>query len=152
MVACAFQLLKQLLAANDEHVDYQHQFFGAGQRGLTLGPSRFSARLILIASAILWAGCADAHDPQRPELDQWFRGLTSASGGSCCDGGDGSKAEAEWDVKGNHYRVRDPKGEWQKVPDGALVKGPNLAGYAMVWWYHINGVPFIRCFIAGPLF
>jgi hypothetical protein len=56
----------------------------------------------LIAIAVVtmaMLGAANAHDHARPELDEWFRGLTNEIGGSCCDGSDAfSVLDPEWDV------------------------------------------------------
>jgi hypothetical protein len=35
------------------------------------------------------------------------------------------------------------------VPDGAVLKGANRIGYALVWYYISNGQLFIRCFLLG---
>ena len=109
-------------------------------------------RAFLIALvALLIAAPAHSHDASRPQLGEWFKGLHSSGGGPCCDNGDAYKAEVEWDAQGGRYRVKDPKGNWQIVPDAAIVKGPNLAGHAMVWWVYSNGIPYIRCFMPGTL-
>ncbi|HYD66153.1 hypothetical protein [Azospirillum sp.] len=45
--------------------------------------------LILLAMALLiHVKPARAYDHHRPELDGWFKGLTSRAGAACCDGTD----------------------------------------------------------------
>jgi hypothetical protein len=50
-------------------------------------------------------GSAYPHDPDRPELNAWFKSLKNKAGESCCDGGDGQHAQAEWDMAKGGYRV-----------------------------------------------
>lgn len=83
----------------------------------------------------------------------WLKGLKNKSGGSCCNGDDGSPAEVEWDVHTDTYRVKI-EGEWWPVPPAVVLETPNRMGYAMVWWYASTGiggkfVPIIRCFLRG---
>ena len=65
--------------------------------------------------------------------------------------GDGSAAaDADWDTKDGHYRVR-LEGDWVDVPEDAVVAGPNRAGRTVVWLYYIDGHPQVRCFIPGTM-
>jgi hypothetical protein len=90
-----------------------------------------------LLAALLLVGCsiANAHDPKRPDLDDWYRGLQSSGAGHCCDKSEAKQLDgSDWDMKDGHYRVRF-KGDWLDVPDNALVKQPNLVGPALVWIY-----------------
>lgn len=93
---------------------------------------------------------ARAHDQQHPELNGWYESLHSGKG-PCCDGNDAKRVDdADWEVKGGHYRVR-LDGEWVDVPDDAVVTGPNRAHRTMVWPYYLNGRPAARCFMPGSM-
>lgn len=88
-------------------------------------------------------------------LKGWFESLHSGKG-PCCSDADGSAlSDADWEVKGGHYRVRI-EGEWWDVPDEAVIKEPNRAGRTMVWpvYYRAFGGPLrleIRCFMPGTM-
>jgi hypothetical protein len=113
------------------------------------------------AVAFLARGTAHAHDPNRPELNGWFKSLKNKAGESCCDGGDGEHAKAEWDMAKRGYKVLlkhphrpNEPGRWFDVPYSVVIDRPNLGGVAMVWWwpsYDMDGsmTPQWRCFIAG---
>jgi hypothetical protein len=113
------------------------------------------------AVAFLAPGTADAHDPNRPELNAWFKSLKNKAGEPCCDGGDGEHAKAEWDMAKRGYKVllKHPQrpnepGQWFDVPYSFVIDQPNLSGVAMVWWwpsYAVDGsmTPKWRCFIPG---
>jgi hypothetical protein len=106
----------------------------------------FVLMMAFIASAF-------AHDHNRPELDGWFKALSS-SRGPCCDGSEALRLEdVDWDTKDGHYRVRID-GEWVDVPDNAVLDGPNRAGYTAVWPYQTRELDGtvktqIRCFLRG---
>jgi hypothetical protein len=126
-------------------------------------PYRPIAALMLGLSAIacLGTGTAYPHDPERPELNAWFKSLKSKLGEPCCDTGDGEHAEVQWDMARRGYKVllTNPQkptepGQWFDVPYSALIDRPNLSGIAMVWWspsYDMDGTmtPKWRCFIPG---
>lgn len=105
----------------------------------------------------LFATAGLAHDPNRPGLDSWYPTLKSESGGYCCDG-PGKDAvhlsDVDWDTKDGHYRVF-LEGQWRDVPDGAVLKQPNLSGMTLVWPVYFRGVNnevqniIIRCFMPG---
>jgi hypothetical protein len=113
------------------------------------------------AAAFLALGTAYAHDPNRPELNAWFKSLKNKAGEPCCDTGDGEHAEAEWDMAKGGYKVLlkhphrpNEPGQWFDVPYSAVIDQPNLGGVAMVWWwpsYSMDGsmTPKWRCFIPG---
>lgn len=90
-----------------------------------------------------------------PDIKRWIEGLTDSQGRGCCATADGMPLEeVDWDTEGDNYRVRLKDGKWHKVPDGAVIKGPNRIGYAIVWGYWINegtdSEQFVfRCFIKG---
>jgi hypothetical protein len=46
-------------------------------------------------------------------------------------------------------RADDDDDPYRFVPDGAVLKGANRIGYALVWYYINNGQLFIRCFLLG---
>jgi len=100
---------------------------------------------------------AQAHDHNRPELNEWFRSLHSKGGAPCCDAGDFDTGSAkrlddiDWDSKDGHYRVR-LNDKWVDVPDSAVVPGANRSGAAMVWPFYMDGeLVGIRCFMPGAL-
>jgi hypothetical protein len=114
--------------------------------------------VLLIAMAILFLASskASARDLDGryagSKLHDWFEGLSSQIG-RCCSELDGSAvADPDWNMQGNHYRVRIA-GHWLDVPDEAMITVPNLSGRAMVWayiWDDPKEEPTIRCFMAGP--
>lgn len=130
-----------------------------------------AACLAVIAFALLMHKPARAHDHNRPDMDMWFRSLSSVGRGPCCTGEDGIQVkDVDWktDTEGcevttvgneqdnpvGHMCVRLDK-RWFLVPDRAIVEMPNRLGPAIVWpvWYgdsedaHKN--LFIRCFLPG---
>lgn len=108
--------------------------------------------IAVVLMALLLA--ADAHDHNRPELDEWFRGLQAQSGASCCDGSDAfSVVDPDWDTTADPdwpYKVKF-KGAWLKVHKSAVVPGPNKAGPAKVWPVEDeeDGTTSVRCFLPG---
>jgi hypothetical protein len=98
---------------------------------------------------------ANAHDPARPDLDDWYRSLQSSSV-HCCDKSEAKQLDgSDWDMKDGHYRVR-VDGNWINVLDSALVKGPNLVGPALVWVRYYNPMggkktALVRCFMPGTM-
>jgi hypothetical protein len=116
-------------------------------------------RLTMIALIVLAAGGSSARDYGQygntdPEIKEWVKGLTDKSGQGCCATADGFPADYDWDVAGNHYKVRI-EGEWYDVPPEALVEGPNRLGHATVWyWWDWSAdgkkTHHIRCFLPGP--
>jgi hypothetical protein len=109
----------------------------------------------IIVALLLLSFCqtASARDDGRyagSPLKPWFDSLRSGNG-PCCSDADGSAvADADWDTKDGHYRVR-LEGNWLDVPEDAVVAGPNRAGRTMVWLYYIDGHPQVRCFIPGTM-
>lgn len=109
--------------------------------------------ILLLALALNVPIAAYGHDHSRPDLDSWFGGLRSKAGSPCCGG---PKVDAtvledtDWEVRNGHYRARI-EGEWVDVPDDAVVDEPNRAGRTLVWPYHQDGKPRIRCFMPGAM-
>ena len=111
---------------------------------------RLAALLVLALAA---SSLAMAHMPDRRDLDTWFNGLVSGGGYPCCSSIDGSTlADVDWDttvVDGKkHYRVR-VEGQWIVITDEEVVKGPNKYGRPLVWIYHSDNKPVVRCFMPG---
>jgi hypothetical protein len=111
-------------------------------------------RILLSVLGILAASSVMAHDHDHPELDAWYRSLSSPVGGFCCDGSDAlSILDPDWETTAdpeNPYRVKF-EGEWLTVRKGAVVSSPNKAGVAKVW--PVKGgrgeKTDIRCFLPG---
>jgi hypothetical protein len=100
---------------------------------------------ILLASGILLF----VHLPDRPDLNNWVRGLYDNSGIPCCEGNEAHALdEPDWRVSSEgHYQVFIDN-EWADVPDRAVVQGPNKYGRVLVWYSHWAGHPvLIRCFL-----
>lgn len=111
------------------------------------------AALLFALAFWLIAHPARAHMKDRPDLDQWFTGLTSSNGSPCCSTVDGTEVrDVDWDTTvedgQSHYRVR-VEGRWITVRDFQVVTTPNKYGGPVVWVYHINGKPEVRCFMPG---
>jgi hypothetical protein len=83
-------------------------------------------------------------------LKSWFDSLKSARGPCCSDADGFAVADPDWDLQGNHYRVR-LDGEWIEVPDDAVIKEPNRSGRTMVWPIKGTTGTSIRCFLPGNL-
>lgn len=112
-----------------------------------------SALLVLLLSSCAGQPAFARDDGRYAQVDplikRWIEGLTDDQGRGCCASSDGFRPEeVEWDTAGNHYRVRI-NGAWFEVVDGAVIKGPNKLGFAMVWYYLDAGVVKIRCFLPG---
>ena len=113
------------------------------------------ATMIGAVGLIVVATCAPAraHDAEHPELDDWYRSLNSGKG-PCCDGSDFDNgtaahlAEIDWETRDGRYRVRI-EGEWVDVPPEAVIDLPNRDGRALVWFFHVDGHPRVRCFMPG---
>lgn len=111
------------------------------------------AIILVIGAFLLLFSPARAHMHDRPDLDEWFNGLKSDGGYPCCSQVDGSTvSDVDWDttvVAGKlHYRVR-VEGMWIVVTDEEVVKQPNRYGTALVWVYHVDTKPMVRCFMPG---
>jgi hypothetical protein len=105
---------------------------------------------------------ARAHN--RADLSKWFEKLHDRKGDLCCDGSEAMHlSEVDWEINGNHYRVRVPttsggfarvmagatnvETEWVYVPDDTVIDEPNRANVTLVWpLYGPMGVS-VRCFM-----
>ena len=120
--------------------------------GDTIIVAIFAGFFLLAVLAIFGASLtiSHAHDIHRPELNAWFDGLKSGRG-LCCSFVDGSALlDADWESKGEGYRVRI-EGRWYDVPPDAVLTVPNKYGPAVVWRFRPNETSewVIRCFIPG---
>jgi hypothetical protein len=98
---------------------------------------------------VLMQGRAPAHDSNRPELNDWFMGLTNRDKSPCCDRSEATRvADPDWESRDGHYRVRLDN-EWIDVPDNAVVEGANRDGRALVWPVKGYNGTWIRCFMPG---
>lgn len=109
----------------------------------------------VVAAALILTTTAGARDVDGryagSPLKEWFDGLRSKGGGSCCSDADGTALSGiDWDTKDGHYRVRID-GAWIDVPDDTVITEPNRAGRTMVWPFYLNGRPTIRCFMPGSM-
>lgn len=90
----------------------------------------------------------------------WFRSQrVPGKGYSCCSEADG--AQAQEDIRGEHYRVRftarryadgsfeDEDSGWVDVPDDAVIREPNRHGVPVVWYHWVGLVLKIRCYAPG---
>ena len=106
-------------------------------------------RIVLIFLLLLCTP-ALAHDPGRPELNEWFNRLASGRG-LCCSFADGfAVSDVDWESKDGHYRVR-LENIWINVPDDAVITEPNRGGRTMVWPLLFDGKISIRCFMPGSM-
>src|SRR5215831_5553628 len=87
---------------------------------------------------------------QSPEIRNWFKGLHTQTGVSCCDTADGTRVEdPDWRINPNGtYSVR-LDGEWQVVAADAVILDKNRVGYTIVWTYFQDGKRMVRCLMPG---
>lgn len=106
---------------------------------------------VVVLLAFVTHACVARDDGRYADnpLHAWFDGLASGKG-PCCSFADGlTIRDPDWDSQDGHYRVM-LNGEWQIVPDDALVTEPNKFGPAVVWPYmDSTGRMLIRCFLPG---
>lgn len=130
---------------------------------------------VWIMAAVLWTLVfvkpALAHDHNRPELNDWYKSLSSKHG-PCCDGPSVDAvhlSDVDWETQnkdGSHYRARVPKtgadmekaragqsfeSEWADVPDTAVIAEPNRAGVTLVWPRYGYSGRSIACFMPGSM-
>jgi hypothetical protein len=124
-------------------------------RGMIM--KRLLVALALCACVPAAARDLDGRYAQSP-LKPWFDGLKSGKG-LCCSVADGETvADADWESRDGHYRVRIPNKalpgdplQWFDVPDEAVITEPNRAGRTMVWPLHGYEGTTIRCFMPGSM-
>jgi hypothetical protein len=84
------------------------------------------------------------------EIRQWFRNQKIPNTRLlCCDEADGTYAEE--DIRNGVYWTRfgQTEGQWIPVPEDVVIKGPNLTGAPVVWWFFLDGGLYIRCYAPG---
>ncbi len=125
---------------------------------------RYHSRKVLLAAALatlVFAAASQACDlgqysrvPQ--EIRAWVESLADGKGIPCCATADGTVPdEFTWDIGASHYRVK-VYGQWVVVPDGAVIKGSNRLGHALVWIayddpvFETKPILSVRCFLPGP--
>jgi hypothetical protein len=109
--------------------------------------------VVSLVTCLVWFEPLIAHDALRPQLDSWFYSLHNQNGYPCCDASEAIRVEdPDWESHDGHYRVKLGS-EWFDVPDGAVIKGPNLAGHTMVWPSHFTDKTpdGVRCFMPGAM-
>ena len=133
---------------------------------------RMKTQFLIVAAVVAMLagipGTVLAHDHNRSDLSKWFEKLHDREGDPCCDGSEAMHlSEVDWEINGNHYRVRVPttpggferamagaanvETEWVYVPDGAVINEPNRANVTLVWpLYGPMGVS-VRCFMPGTM-
>ncbi len=126
---------------------------------MILNATRSSLLMIMLLVSVALATDAAARDNGQytnvdPAIRKWIEGLKDKTGQGCCATADGHPAEYEWDIAGNHYKVRI-EGQWFDVPAEAVIDEPNRLGYATVWYWWTFGLDgqktyHIRCFLPGP--
>ncbi|HLG88467.1 MAG TPA: hypothetical protein VKZ79_14875 [Alphaproteobacteria bacterium] len=108
-----------------------------------------AAGLLAMCAAPALARDLDRTDHNSPEVQAWVKSLANTSGVACCATADGWRPrEVEWDTTTHGYRVLI-ENHWVDVPDNAVIHGPNKLGHAEVWYYHVDGLPAVRCFLPG---
>lgn len=90
-----------------------------------------------------------SHDKSEPLAD-WFKSLASKKGPCCSDADHNALKDTDWRSASGHYQVYID-GKWLDVPPEAVVETPNRFGQTVVWLYHVNGMPVIRCFLPGSM-
>ncbi len=111
---------------------------------------------IAILAVFITLNSASARDTKGyaqsdPEMHRWFEQLRSGRGDACCALTDGNTLQdSDWRSLQGHFQVFLDD-EWVDVPDAALVKGPNRYGRTVVWPYHEDGRPSVRCFLPGSM-
>jgi len=127
---------------------------------MTISRSAKIRRLLAIAATLclpallLSAPTATAHDLDKtdhnsPEVRDWVTSLKNKNGVACCATADGWKPEeVRWDFDTKGYKV-EIEGKWVDVDEDAVIHGPNKLGHAEVWYYHVDGLPKVRCFLPG---
>jgi len=117
--------------------------------GRCFGAGLYVLAFLLAASAALARDMTGDHDKVSAAVRQWVEGLKNGNGVSCCATADGWRPEAvEWDITTHGYKVLI-ESHWVDVPDNAVIHGPNKLGHAVVWYYHVDGAPAVRCFLPG---
>ena len=110
---------------------------------------RFGLLAAFAAALPVAAHDMEHHDNASPEIKNWVEALKNQNGVACCATADGWTPQAvQWDTDTRGYRVM-VEGKWVAVDPEAVIYGPNKLGHAEVWYYHVDGLPKIRCFLPG---
>lgn len=95
-----------------------------------------------------------------PEQEKWFLDLRNeVTGGRCCDHNDGdfTSQDLRLGADGKTHYWATVEGEWNEVPDSAVLTGPNLVGRPLVWFQKYRSLraggltTTILCFQPGAL-
>ncbi|MGY8663370.1 hypothetical protein Q3C01_13475 [Bradyrhizobium sp. UFLA05-109] len=112
---------------------------------------------IVLSAVLLTSSPGIARDPggkyaqADPEMHKWFERLKSEGGEACCALSDGNTLrDTDWRSRDGRYQVFMDD-EWVDVPNAALVTVPNRFGRTVVWPYHEDGRPYVRCFMPGSM-
>ena len=129
--------------------------------------------LLIFGAMILSALPARAHDPRKPELDNWYTSLITDGGNSCCSHedckvlsyGPDERSESWIDLKRGVWQVRitprvfpggrnqvvdaPPEIYAKQVVGNAKRVAPNLTEGVVACWHQWLG---LRCFIPPPEF
>ena len=131
----------------------QSSFLGASLNSR----SQASFKTLTLAIALFASSETLARDPDGryaqvdPEMHRWFQQLKSEGGEACCALSDGSTLQdSDWRSSNGHYQVFMDE-EWVDVPDAAVVTAPNRYGRTVLWPYHEDGHPYVRCFMPGSM-
>lgn len=108
---------------------------------------------VLLAALLASPVLAHFHGDHQ-ELNAWVSQLQSRKHVRCCSLDDGTLlSEPDWETQNkpfSHFRVHI-EDKWVDVPDDTLVDGANRADHALVWINHLNGEPYVRCFMPGTM-
>jgi len=122
------------------------------KRSISSGKSATTkiALALLVLSAPALARDYGQYNNVSAEVRQWFRSQKSPkTGGLCCNEADGIYAEEQ--IREGVYwtRFELTRGEWIRVPPEVVLKGPNINGAPVAWWYFQDGKVQIRCYAPG---
>ncbi len=107
--------------------------------------------LMLVSTAVTARDPNGKYTQADPDMHRWFEQLKSVGGEACCALTDGNTLrDTEWRSENGHFQVFLDN-EWIDVPDASVVKGPNRFGRTVVWPYHEDGHPSVRCFMPGSM-
>jgi hypothetical protein len=113
--------------------------------------------IILGLLAAMFIGGVRAHDPDHPELNQWYASVKQPDTGiSCCgpsdaywcnEGAKGSQVTCTIDDNRSDKRLSRrhvPNGTVVNIPQHKINKDPNPTGSAVVW---LSPADYVWCFV-----
>lgn len=105
--------------------------------------------LVYASGRELYPGQYDSVDA---DTQKWFRSQRVPNGqdrgSSCCSAADGTYVEE--DIRNGHYWAKGgPFKEFVQVPDEVVIPEGNRNGAPVLWYFHQNGIPQIRCYAPG---